>query len=91
MEQKLRFKAVIEIRGASNQLLYSECKPCIEKLAVHRLTAHEPGWASCQPVRITLFQKPALPGEDWKPYKTIPYELIPEEQQSWRKNVNTNC
>ena len=84
MKQTHHFKAVIEISGCTTEVITGNDLDKLEVRAIRKLTEHEPGWASCQPLRIKLMKR-GLPGEDWRIVRLTPYELIPEEQQAWRK------
>ena len=77
------FKIVVKIKGCTDQCLYGVNLETLEKRAIKTLTAHEPGFASCQPDRIIIYKR-AGRLEPWFIEGIKLYSELNEDQLEWR-------
>jgi hypothetical protein len=83
------FRAVVMIKGMTNETLYGATLDKLTVRAIRRLTRWKPGSGSCYPLKI-LFEGRGNPlksrnGYTWLVMHEVQYANIPEEQLEWKK------
>lgn len=81
-----RLRAMIIAKGSMTSYLYGVVEESLLRRAINNLTRLEPGVLSLFPDRIELQREVPHPiRKQWKTFRVVKYEDIPEDQCTWYK------
>lgn len=83
------FRAIICVRGMTENKIYGAKLTVLRERAVRLLTRYKPGFMSCHPekIQIQVRKLNRNTADTWLDLEAIPYESIPESQLVWKKKL----